>query len=100
MDRKPLEYGSYPVILCTFPMMQCLCYGEAILELDLPGSGRQPFWNQAEQIPMVLVPRQRLRRSEPLRNVHLAHLAVGAETKGVLKLEPGKCTSDVGGNIF
>lgn len=37
-------YGSYPIIFCMFPMMQCLCYVEAILELDLP------LWREATSI--------------------------------------------------
>lgn len=56
MDCQPQEYGSYPVIFCAFPIMQCLCCVEAILDLELYGSGRQPVWNQAEHIPMMLVP--------------------------------------------
>lgn len=35
MDCQPVEHGSYPVIICSFPIMQCWCYVEAILELEL-----------------------------------------------------------------
>lgn len=42
MDCRPLEHTSHPIILCVFPVVQCMYEVEAILELELIDWGGGP----------------------------------------------------------
>lgn len=100
MARQPLEYGSYPIIFCTFPIMQCLYYIEAILELELCRSGSSLQKTRLSKFPQCQFSRQSLQRFGPLQKVHFTHLAVAVEAERALDLESGKFDSSCVCSIF
>lgn len=90
----------YPIIFCTFPIMQCLCYVEAILELDLKireATSIKPGWANSHGAAS----QGRVSRFlGHCKKCILAHLAVDIGVERALDLESDQFDSGLACSIF